>query len=137
VYWKASALRLEGPRAPLWDSDLIVGQLVPRLLAVGEDLPQHHAEAPHVTLCGEPPVHDALWRHPADRQHRMTAHLQGEGGREREGERERGKLNQCPLETNTMSSAEEFKAAGWMLWEYYSAKLVDYGGEYQLVVPPL
>lgn len=56
-------------------SDLIVRELVPWLLAVGEDLPQHHAEAPHVTLCGEPPVHDALRGHPADGQHRMTAHL--------------------------------------------------------------
>ncbi|TNN53347.1 hypothetical protein EYF80_036414 [Liparis tanakae] len=34
-----------------------------------------------------------------------------------------------------MSSAEEFKAAGWMLWGYYSAKLEDYGGEYQSAVP--
>lgn len=49
------------------DSDLIVGELVPGLLAVGEDLPQHHSKAPHITLCGEPPVHDALWGHPANR----------------------------------------------------------------------
>lgn len=56
--------------------DLVVGELVPGLLAVGEDLPQHHAEAPHITLCGEPPIHDALWGHPANGQHRVTTHLQ-------------------------------------------------------------
>lgn len=60
----------------MFDSDLIVGELVPGLFPVGEDLPQHHAEAPNVALCGEPPVHDALWWHPADWQHCMTAHLQ-------------------------------------------------------------
>ena len=54
---------------------LIVGQLVPGLLPVGEDLPEHHPQAPHVTLCGELPVHDALWGHPADRQHGVTPHL--------------------------------------------------------------
>ena len=66
------------------DSDLVVGELVPGLLAVREDLPQHHAEAPHVTLCGEPPVHDALRGHPADRQHRVTAHLQIQSERKEE-----------------------------------------------------
>ena len=54
---------------------LTVGQLVPGLLAVGEDLPEDHAEAPDVALCGELPVHDALWGHPADREHRTSADL--------------------------------------------------------------
>lgn len=57
---------------------LTVGQLVPGLLAVGEDLPQDHAEAPDVALGGELPVHDALRRHPADRQHGAPTHLQRE-----------------------------------------------------------
>lgn len=45
---------------------LTVGQLVPGLFAVGENLPEDHAEAPDVALRGELPVHDALRRHPAD-----------------------------------------------------------------------
>jgi len=72
---------------------LAVGQLVPRLLAVGEDLPEDHAEAPDVALRGELPVHDALRRHPADGQHRASAHLEegeGEGEGEEEGEEEEG-----------------------------------------------
>lgn len=55
---------------------LIIGQLKPRLLAVGEDLPQDDAEAPHVTLRAELPVHDALGWHPANGQHGVTAHLE-------------------------------------------------------------
>ena len=57
---------------------LTVGQLVPGLFPVGEDLPEDHAEAPDVALRGELPVHDALRRHPADRQHRASAHLRRE-----------------------------------------------------------
>lgn len=58
---------------------LIVGQLVPGLFAVCEDLPQHDPQAPDVTLCGELPVHDALWRHPADGQHRVATDLAEKG----------------------------------------------------------
>lgn len=54
---------------------LTVGQLVPGLFAVGEDLPEDHAEAPDVALRGELPVHDALRGHPADWQHRASTHL--------------------------------------------------------------
>lgn len=58
-------------------ADLGVGELVPGLLAVGEDLPEHHAEAPHVALGGELAVEDALGRHPADGQHGAAPHLRG------------------------------------------------------------
>ena len=85
------------------DSDLVVGELVPGLLAVREDLPQHHTEAPHVTLCGEPPVHDALRGHPADRQHRVTAHLQIQS--ERKEEEEEVSLSPVKLMTFPSSSA--------------------------------
>lgn len=54
---------------------LVIGQLKPRLLAISEDLPHDDAEAPHVTLCAELPVHNALGWHPANRQHSVTAHL--------------------------------------------------------------
>lgn len=54
---------------------LIIGELEPRLFAVCENLPQNDSEAPHVTLCGKLSVHDALWGHPADRQHGVTSHL--------------------------------------------------------------
>lgn len=57
---------------------LTVGQLVPGLFAVGEDLPEDNTEAPDVALRGELPVHDALRGHPADRQHRTSAHLRRE-----------------------------------------------------------
>lgn len=55
---------------------LIIRQLKPRLLAVGEDLPHDDAEAPHVTLSTELPVHDAFGWHPANGQHGVTAHLE-------------------------------------------------------------
>lgn len=55
---------------------LVIGQLKPRLLAVGEDLPHDDAEAPHVTLCAKLPVHDAFGWHPANGQHGVTAHLE-------------------------------------------------------------
>lgn len=79
------------------DSDLIVGELVPGLLAIGEDLPQHHSQTPHIALCGESPVHDALWGHPADRQHRMTAHLQRESSPLQKPTRVSMKLSLTPL----------------------------------------
>lgn len=56
---------------------LVVGKLEPWLLAVGENLPQNDAEAPHVALGGEFAVHYAFRRHPANRKHRMTSDLQG------------------------------------------------------------
>lgn len=55
---------------------LVIRQLKPWLLAVGEDLPHDDAEAPHVTLCAELPVHDALGWHPANGQHGVTTHLE-------------------------------------------------------------
>lgn len=55
---------------------LIIGQLVPRLFSVSEDLPQNHPQTPDVALCGELSVHDAFRRHPADWQHRVTSDLQ-------------------------------------------------------------
>lgn len=54
---------------------LIIGELEPRLLAVGENLPQDDAEAPYIALGGEFAVHYAFRRHPANRKHRMTANL--------------------------------------------------------------
>lgn len=45
---------------------LVVAQLEPRLLPVGEDLPQDDSETPDITLRGELPVHDALRWHPAN-----------------------------------------------------------------------
>lgn len=65
---------------------LIVGQLKPWLLPVGEDLPEDHTKAPHVALCSELPVHDALRGHPTDGQHGVAPHLEA---RERERERRR------------------------------------------------
>lgn len=56
-------------------SYLVVGKLVPGLLAVCEYFPEDHTQTPHITLCGESPVHDALWGHPADGQHGVTTHL--------------------------------------------------------------
>lgn len=58
---------------------LVVGQLVPGLFAIREDLPQHDPQAPDVTFCGELPVHDALWRHPANGQHRVATNLGRKG----------------------------------------------------------
>lgn len=55
--------------------DLVVGQLVPWLLPVGHDLPQHHSEAPAVALYGELPVNYWLGSHPSDRKQRLSAHL--------------------------------------------------------------
>lgn len=46
---------------------LVVTQLKPRLLPIGEDLPQDDSEAPYVAFRGELPVHDALRGHPANR----------------------------------------------------------------------
>lgn len=61
-------------------SHLIVPQLKPRLLPIGKDLPQDNSEAPNVTFRGEFPVHDALWGHPANREHGVSSNLQaGEG----------------------------------------------------------
>lgn len=54
---------------------LIIGELEPWLFSISEDLPQNNAKAPHITFCGELSVHDALWWHPADRQHGVTSHL--------------------------------------------------------------
>lgn len=54
---------------------LIVGQLKPWLLPVGEDLPEDDTETPHVALCGELPIHYALRGHPADGQHGVASHL--------------------------------------------------------------
>lgn len=54
---------------------LIIGELEPWLFAVCENLPQNDPKAPNVALCGELPVHDALWGHPAYRQHGVTPHL--------------------------------------------------------------
>lgn len=54
---------------------LIIGKLKPWLLSIGEDFPKNDSKAPHITLCGELPVHDAFWGHPADRQHGVTSHL--------------------------------------------------------------
>lgn len=48
-------------------SYLVVTQLKPRLLPVGEDLPQDDSKAPDVAFRGELPVHDAFWGHPANR----------------------------------------------------------------------
>lgn len=45
---------------------LVVAQLEPGLLPVGEDLPQDDSETPHIALRGELPVHDALRWHPAN-----------------------------------------------------------------------
>lgn len=54
---------------------LCVWELEPGLLPICENLPEDHPEAPDVTLCCEFPVHDALWRHPADRQHGVSSNL--------------------------------------------------------------
>lgn len=54
---------------------LIIGKLEPWLFAICENLPQNDPEAPNVALCGELPVHDAFWGHPAYRQHGVTPHL--------------------------------------------------------------
>lgn len=59
-----------------WSVYLVVGELVPRLFPVGEDLPQNHPQTPHVALCGELSVHDAFRRHPADWQHGVTSDLE-------------------------------------------------------------
>lgn len=56
-------------------SYLIVTQLKPRLLPIGKDLPQDDSETPDITFRGELPVHDALWRHPADREHGVSSNL--------------------------------------------------------------
>ena len=56
---------------------LAVGELVPGLFPIGEDLPEDHSKAPDITLRGELPVHDALRRHPANRKHRTPTHLTG------------------------------------------------------------
>lgn len=56
-------------------SHLTVGQLIPGLFAIREDLPEDHAEAPDVTLRCELPVHDAFGGHPADGQHGAPANL--------------------------------------------------------------
>lgn len=45
---------------------LVVAQLEPRLLPVGEDLPQDDSETPDIALSGELSVHDALRWHPAN-----------------------------------------------------------------------
>lgn len=58
---------------------LIVGQLVPGLFAICEDLPQHNPQAPDVTFRGEFSVHDTLWRHPANGQHRVATDLAKKG----------------------------------------------------------
>lgn len=55
---------------------ILVAQLKPGLFPIGEDLPHDDAEAPHVTLRSELPVHDALWGHPADGQHGVTSDLE-------------------------------------------------------------
>lgn len=55
---------------------LVIGELVPRLLSIGEDLPQDHPQTPDVALCGELSVHDAFRWHPADWQHGVTSDLQ-------------------------------------------------------------
>lgn len=57
------------------DSYLIVWELVPGLLAIGKDFPEDNTQTPYITLCSEPPVHDALWGHPANGQHSVTTHL--------------------------------------------------------------
>lgn len=54
---------------------LIIGELVPRLFSISEDLPQNHPQTPDVALCGELSVHDAFRRHPADWQHCVTSDL--------------------------------------------------------------
>lgn len=54
---------------------LIVPQLKPRLLPVGEDLPQDDSKAPNVAFRGEFPVHDALWGHPANGEHGVSSNL--------------------------------------------------------------
>lgn len=61
-------------------SYLIVPQLKPRLLPVGEDLPQDDSKAPNVAFRGEFPVHDALWGHPANGEHGVSSNLQGGDG---------------------------------------------------------
>ena len=58
-------------------ADLGVGELGPGLLAVGEDLPENHPKAPHVTLRSELPIHDAFRGHPANGEHGMSSHLKG------------------------------------------------------------
>lgn len=62
---------------------LCVWELKPRLLPIGEDLPEDHPEAPDVALRCELPVHDALRRHPADRQHGVSSNLHEEKGMRR------------------------------------------------------
>lgn len=64
---------------------LSVGELVPGLLPVGEDLPEHHAEAPDIALGGEFTIQDALGRHPADGQHGPAPHLPTAGLSARQG----------------------------------------------------
>lgn len=54
---------------------LIIGELVPWLFSISEDLPQNHTQTPDVALCGELSVHDAFRRHPADWQHCVTSDL--------------------------------------------------------------
>lgn len=82
---------------PQGEADLCVGELVPGLLAVGEDLPEHHTEAPHVALGGELAVEDALGRHPADGQHRAASHLPA--GRRRVTSRGRPHPQPLPAQT--------------------------------------
>lgn len=54
---------------------LAIGQLIPWLFPIGEDLPEDHAKAPDVALRRELPVHDALRGHPADWEHCTSTHL--------------------------------------------------------------
>lgn len=54
---------------------LIVGELVPRLFSIGEDLPKNNSQTPNVALCGELSVHDAFRGHPTNGQHRVTSDL--------------------------------------------------------------
>lgn len=62
---KGAEGKAQGPRMP-GRADLGIGELVPGLLSVGEDLPEHNPEAPHITLSAELAVKDTLRRHPAN-----------------------------------------------------------------------
>ena len=105
-----------------------VWELEPWLLSVGEDLPENHPKAPHVTLRSELPVHDAFGGHPANREHGMSSHLKGaETEAHTEWPNDQNQLHQsalfiwrCPLDASYSKIAKwdaTFVSKGqWRCW---------------------
>lgn len=88
-------------------SYLIIGELVPRLFAVGEDLPENNSQTPNIALRGKLSVHDALRGHPADWQHGVTSDLYTDPQlRRRERERKR-----------RWSQYVQWKEDRWLFWD--------------------